>query len=1548
MPEINKFYYFFHNNHFIQVVFILFNIIIFSNCSCPYQVLIDNQECFNDVIKFANKKYRAGHFVTYKNGDLIAEFSDDGGPNSPSEGFSRMFYGLKADGRYYFPDETPTYEILNITGFGTIRGRYESLNQLVVTENDLNRDNEYLFSTSSYDSLTELHDIKNKNYIYVKSADFMGKSIFSFQYSMVEVEYDNNIFYFIGFTHSSTDSQNGDRLDIKKFGFKSFNLNDIHYYNQVNITDNLDARILNLFVLKDLNILVLVYIYKDKSLRFKYYNYNLEEQGNEQSLFKIEMKTEKVGGVEPRDRDGVFFKSVELKDNKRAFLLYDDGVADKLIFRIYSFSSSGTNSYSATELLSINSTNYRTYRFLSYITLNDIYKISENRIAIASLSANKEGLVLILYDLYNNYKNIKMRFYFVNIASIQIQKELSLYSFNNFLMLTMTGSTFADLIIFGYANGTDSTLNLSLYLKDHHNYDPNSNLINELFQSLTIDNNLFGYKETNQVKIISIPEGLKFNKITGDTGAIIEEIVNGTIIDKDINYELIQNKEVIKTNKYYNIYYQHMVKEPDYSDFYSKESATDDNSVYTFSQDNSYNNYANDFVPNVFYGRTNKLSFKLCFEYCDTCKELGYDIDNQMCVTCLPDYIYDYWIYFNQTYDSNCVPLNYMNKLEEKKVVKCDEVENYKYYINKTMNSKICFKYEYECPKEYDYFNTTNNECTDYNPPLPSTTLLTEWMTMEPLTTEQPTTQQPTTYQPTTQQFTTEEPTTEQVEEEIPTTEQATTEEFNIVQATTEERRTEQVEEEKSTTEQPATEEFALEQSTTEEQNIEQSSTEQTDNEQVTTEQYKTEEDTIEQSFTEDSTENQTLEPTEKSTEIQNIKITEKIKEITTQNIIQKSTIPNTSNNTSGICSYNIYVNSSCSFENLNQEESYNKIKDELIKTFPPDGQSITIDTDEDSFFQVTNTKNEEDLLIKNTGNTTIIELGYCEINVKEYNDIPLNSSLILLKYENKANSTSEKNIQYEIYDPNTYEKLDLSVCEDDINIYIPITLQQESQILFNEVKKQDYDLLNLNGKFYKDVCTPFTSDKNTDILLNDRINYYYSKIVKEVTCPQNCNLLLYMEQNNYLKCQCEINNEDINTDNSVNLNKYSNFDYLFINDYKYRSYKTMKCVNLVFDNKIFRKNAGGILVLLFFIAHLAFMGLYIYQNMSPIKACISEIIDNKKNNNLNSFDIHKVKKRRIENKHTENECTNKANPPKNGDLDNNDIEVVKYNKNKDDKVEIHSIKSNDIIKPKLSQKYETENILNTNLKIEIEENAEKKEETNPQETPKLEHYQLYKLDFSEAILLDKRDYLTTYLSTLKREQLIMFIILSWNDYNLFYLKINRLIFLLCTEMTLNALFFADQTIHKLYIEDGEYNFGQSFPHIIYSLLITHVLEILLCYLTMTDIHIYHIKSLKKSEQTAGKAFEILKLIKIKIIIFFIFTGLLFIFYWYCVSAFCAVYQKTQGYFILNSFLSFIFELIDPFIIYALIILLRKLALKYHDKKGMIWVYKISRIFPIF
>jgi hypothetical protein len=117
-----------------------------------------------------------------------------------------------------------------------------------------------------------------------------------------------------------------------------------------------------------------------------------------------------------------------------------------------------------------------------------------------------------------------------------------------------------------------------------------------------------------------------------------------------------------------------------------------------------------------------------------------------------------------------------------------------------------------------------------------------------------------------------------------------------------------------------------------------------------------------------------------------------------------------------------------------------------------------------------------------------------------------------------------------------------------------------------------------------------------------------------------------------------------------------------------------------------------------------------------------------------------------------------------------------------------------------------------------------------------------------------------------------------------------------------------------------------------------------LCFFTLTDRYYYLIKAITKPETAGKKIFGILKGIKIRLVIFFIFMFLLELFYWYFISAFCAVYKNTVVNFIIDSLISFIIFLVDPFIIYVLISLIRLVAIKNKVK----WLFKVSRIFPIF
>ena len=128
------------------------------------------------------------------------------------------------------------------------------------------------------------------------------------------------------------------------------------------------------------------------------------------------------------------------------------------------------------------------------------------------------------------------------------------------------------------------------------------------------------------------------------------------------------------------------------------------------------------------------------------------------------------------------------------------------------------------------------------------------------------------------------------------------------------------------------------------------------------------------------------------------------------------------------------------------------------------------------------------------------------------------------------------------------------------------------------------------------------------------------------------------------------------------------------------------------------------------------------------------------------------------------------------------------------------------------------------------------------------------------------------------------------------------------------------------------------FSKILYSTIVSLIIEILIGILSYTDINIYQVRQIEKA--TIDKIEIILKKIKIKLLIFFIITFLLFLFYWYFISAFCAVYNNTQIIYIKDFISSFCIGLLYPFIIQLVFALIRIFTLREKTKVRSL-LYKI-------
>ena len=100
----------------------------------------------------------------------------------------------------------------------------------------------------------------------------------------------------------------------------------------------------------------------------------------------------------------------------------------------------------------------------------------------------------------------------------------------------------------------------------------------------------------------------------------------------------------------------------------------------------------------------------------------------------------------------------------------------------------------------------------------------------------------------------------------------------------------------------------------------------------------------------------------------------------------------------------------------------------------------------------------------------------------------------------------------------------------------------------------------------------------------------------------------------------------------------------------------------------------------------------------------------------------------------------------------------------------------------------------------------------------KFNDYELNSLSYNDALKYDKRSYTQYYFSLLKMKHIIIFTFYTKSDYNSRIIKIILFIFSFALYFTVNALFFNDSIIHKIYEDEGNFNFIYQIPQILYSI----------------------------------------------------------------------------------------------------------------------------------
>ena len=638
--------------------------------------------------------------------------------------------------------------------------------------------------------------------------------------------------------------------------------------------------------------------------------------------------------------------------------------------------------------------------------------------------------------------------------------------------------------------------------------------------------------------------------------------------------------------------------------------------------------------------------------------------------------------------------------------------------------------------------------------------------------------------------------------------------------------------------------------------------------------------------------------------------------------------------------------------------------------------------------------------------NLTSINLGKCESRLKNIYGFDEDEELIIFKTEYSIEGYYIPIIEYEIFSPNGTIKLNLDFCKDlSINYYIPVNIDESELFKYNSSSEYyndrcypytteegtditifdrrnefnnnmslceancEYNGYNLTTKKVKCECKiktefQYISDVfDKDKLFNNFINIKKITNFDVVLCYNLlfCKEGLLYNIGSYIlltiilqsivisilfclkgfhslkKSMKKIVKKKLTEDNQININK--NGESIFKKKYtkdqnakkekdekdKKKDYKKNYTKDEILKKEkeeIFKKEKDEILKKEKDKENIIKEYKKIYSK--------DEILKKEKDEK----DIKKEYKK----KYTKDERSKKENLKSNFPPKKQRSKSFKKKKENRNLVSVVSLNSNNNFLPKQSKEDKgilTSFINKTPVNKIPGEIKVKHRDFNDSE--------LNSLSYRRALKYDKRTYFQYYFSLIKSKQLLFFSFYPNNDYNSKLIKITLFFFSFALYYTVNALFFTDSTMHKIYEDNGTFNFIYQIPLIIYSTVVSTIIKNILTILSLTENNIKEIKNEKTFELSIKKMKKIVRYLQIKFILFFAFEFLFLILFWYYLSCFCTVYKNTQVYLIKNTSISFATSLLYPFGLNIIPCILRIPSLK-SVKKDKECLYKISKI----
>ena len=347
------------------------------------------------------------------------------------------------------------------------------------------------------------------------------------------------------------------------------------------------------------------------------------------------------------------------------------------------------------------------------------------------------------------------------------------------------------------------------------------------------------------------------------------------------------------------------------------------------------------------------------------------------------------------------------------------------------------------------------------------------------------------------------------------------------------------------------------------------------------------------------------IQPTQYKGKISKSNIPEK----TSESFINEEIIGQTQIKENYTCSNEELLNNKCG----NVTIEIDQIKDlftyfsNIIQSYDYDNSEMKIIKTENVIFQITTLDSQE---IGANQNVSYVEIGECEKKLRIIYNISESKSLIMVKSDSIGKDGSPTNVLFELYHPDTKEKLNMSYCDDvEIKLHVPTKLENNTIDLYDSLLESGYNLFDSEDPFYNDACSLYTSQNGTDMILTDRQNIIYSQSGNISLCQSGCEFNSYNKTQKTVQCDCNI--KSVSAESSSEKEK-EDFKDSFVSTLLNSNFMILKCIKVVFSSEHFFNNKGRIVMTIIGLFFIGMIVIFLVIDKKNINKYFSEILEDK------------------------------------------------------------------------------------------------------------------------------------------------------------------------------------------------------------------------------------------------------------------------------------------------------------------------------------------------